>query len=82
MYEVSIVLLNKKDHTGICTNYMSEDIPDLCAVAHMCTPPFEITVYDDNWDEQSIVEEHDEPGEKGNYGGIWHTITKYAPRYI
>jgi hypothetical protein len=53
-------------------SFVSNDIPDLCAIAETLTPPYEMVVYWGTDDASSIVEEWDEPGEKGNYGGFWH----------
>lgn len=80
MYEVSIELLKEDSTSRGHMTYYSANLPDLCAVATILTPPFEITVYDNNWDQQDIKEQHDEPGDKGNYGGFWHTL-EYYPGY-
>ena len=54
--------------------WYSDAIPDLCSVAETIIPPYEIVLYWGTDDMSDIVEEYDEPGNKGNYGGLWYTL--------
>jgi hypothetical protein len=54
-------------------------MPDLCAIAATLQAPYAITVYHGTADELFIIEEYDEPGDKGNYAGFWHTSAYYVP---
>jgi hypothetical protein len=72
MYDIDAVRMTKENYVERHLEWHSQDIPDLCAVASFLGPTIEITVYCGNEGTSIIVEQHDEPGEKGNYGGFWH----------
>jgi hypothetical protein len=71
MYQITIVFVGPTGAFIRDIEYYSDSVPDLCAVAETLTPAYEITVYTGNPMEMWIMEEHDVPGDKGNYGGIW-----------
>lgn len=71
-FETSIHFL-KDNHTPTeGFSFQSDAIPDLCDIAALLKQPYEVTVYWGTDDVSDIVEQYDNPGDKGNYGGFWH----------
>ena len=78
-YETYIAYLSADGGVTQSLMFYSADLPDLCAIAATLHPPYTMTVYHGTAEELFIIEEYDEPGDKGNYAGLWHTAEYYVP---
>jgi hypothetical protein len=72
-YETYIAYLSPDGRVTQSLMFYSADLPDLCAIAATLQEPYTMTTYHGTTAEMCIVEEYDEPGDKGNYAGVWHT---------
>ncbi len=84
-YDTTVTLLRHGGAERAYSWFFSDSIPDLCAIAATLAPAFELTIYLHDLEWYPIIEEYDEPGDKGNYGGFWHTTTYYPgglPPYL
>ncbi len=78
-YETYIAYLSPDGRVIQSTHFFSAELPDLCAIAATLQAPYTMTVYHGRAGELVTVEEYDEPGDKGNYAGFWHTAEYYVP---